>query len=125
MCSTLEYPDNFLCPITCDIMDDPVTAKDGHTYNRSAIQRWFDEGRRSSPVTNAVMLSTDLVPNYSMKSQISSWRDQNETPVRESNTTMNPQQLWSLHGCTGASSSVTVTSIGYQCGLTNSHLTNL
>ena len=78
MCSTLEYPENFLCPITCDVMHDPVSAKDGHTYERSAIQRWFGEGKRSSPVTNAVMPSTDLVPNHSMKSQISSWRDKNE-----------------------------------------------
>ena len=78
MCSTVEYPENFLCPITCDIMKDPVSAKDGHTYERSAIQRWFDQGKRSSPVTNAVMPSTDLVPNHFVKSQISAWRDQNE-----------------------------------------------
>ena len=82
MCSTLEYPENFLCPITCDIMHDPVSAKDGHTYERSAIQRWFDEGKRSSPVTNVVMLSTDLLPNHSMKSLISSWRDQNKGDAR-------------------------------------------
>ena len=78
MCSTLEYPDNFLCPITYDIMHDPVSARDGHTYERSAIQRWFDEGKRSSPVTNEIMLSTDLIPNHFVKAQISTWRDQNE-----------------------------------------------
>ena len=78
MCSPLEYPENFLCPITYDIMVDPVSAKDGHTYERSAIQRWFDQGKRSSPVTNAVMRSTDLVPNHFVKSEISAWRDQNE-----------------------------------------------
>ena len=78
MCGTLEYPDDFLCPITCDIMKDPVSAKDGHTYERSAIQRWFDEGKLSSPVTNEIMLSTDLVPSHFVKSQISAWRDQNE-----------------------------------------------
>ena len=78
MCSTLEYPDNFLCPITYDIMHDPVSARDGHTYERSAIQRWFDEGKRSSPVTNEIMLSTDLIPNHFVKAQISTWRDQKE-----------------------------------------------
>ena len=78
MHNALEYPENFLCPITCDIMHDPVSAKDGHTYERSAIQRWFDQGKRSSPVTNEVMRSTDLVPNHFVKSQISAWRDQNE-----------------------------------------------
>ena len=80
-----EYPNIFLCPITCDIMLDPVSATDGHTYERSAIQRWFDDGKLSSPITNVGMPSTDLVPNHAMKSQISSWREQNEGDVAVDN----------------------------------------
>jgi len=30
------------CPITHELMVDPVTAKDGHTYERTAIERWLD-----------------------------------------------------------------------------------
>jgi hypothetical protein len=32
---------SFVCPITSCVMTDPVTALDGHTYERSAIERWW------------------------------------------------------------------------------------
>lgn len=31
----------YLCPITTEVMDDPVIAADGYTYERSAIEEWF------------------------------------------------------------------------------------
>ena len=34
-----EMPNEFKCPITCDIMSDPVIAWDGHSYERAAIKR--------------------------------------------------------------------------------------
>ena len=34
-------PRHFECPIECDVMHDPVSAADGHTYERSAIERWI------------------------------------------------------------------------------------
>ena len=42
----------FICPITRDIMKDPVCAKDGHTYERAAIERVIN-GRATfkSPVS--------------------------------------------------------------------------
>ena len=33
-----DVPHEFLCPITLDIMTDPVCTCDGHTYERSAIE---------------------------------------------------------------------------------------
>ena len=33
--------DEFACPITYELIHDPVIAADGHTYDRSAIQRWL------------------------------------------------------------------------------------
>ena len=74
MWSALEYPENFLCPIMRDIMDDTVTARDGHV-RALRNPEWLDNGKRSSPVTSAVMLSTDFISNLLMKSRISSWRD--------------------------------------------------
>ena len=35
-------PENFLCPITRELMRDPVVTDDGHTYDRSAIEQWFE-----------------------------------------------------------------------------------
>ena len=42
-------PDRFQCPITQFRMVDPVLAKDGHSYDRKAIQQWFDAGHNTSP----------------------------------------------------------------------------
>ena len=45
-----EVPDYFLCPITHDIMKDPVICIDGFTYERTAIEHWL-ENNQTSPIT--------------------------------------------------------------------------
>ena len=65
-----NIPNECFCPITQEIMEDPVIAQDGHTYERAAIKRWFDMGKRISPKTGARLLSTELTPNYTMRSLI-------------------------------------------------------
>eukprot|EP00478_Filoreta_tenera_P000675 GABV01000680.1.p1 GENE.GABV01000680.1~~GABV01000680.1.p1 ORF type:complete len:359 (-),score=67.54 GABV01000680.1:95-1171(-) len=45
-----KAPAHFVCPLTCQLFDDPVTAPDGLTYERSAIETWISE-YRSSPLT--------------------------------------------------------------------------
>lgn len=39
-----DLPHHFLCPITHDIMKDPVKCSDGFTYERRAINEWFLSG---------------------------------------------------------------------------------
>jgi len=56
----------FLCPITHDVMTDPVVSADGYTYERAAIARWFETSRKS-PVTGQGLPHTDLVPNQSVR----------------------------------------------------------
>ena len=36
-----EAPVELLCPITNEVMDDPIFTSDGHTYGRRAILKWF------------------------------------------------------------------------------------
>ena len=62
-------PDAFLCPITLELMTDPVVALDGHTYERSAIEDWFAGGNMLSPKTGAE-IGQLLVPNHAMRAQI-------------------------------------------------------
>lgn len=56
----------FLCPITHDVMTDPVVSADGYTYERVAIARWFETSRKS-PVTGQTLPHTDLVANHSVR----------------------------------------------------------
>ncbi|XP_014240372.1 WD repeat, SAM and U-box domain-containing protein 1-like [Cimex lectularius] len=63
-------PHEFLCPITHQIMQDPVVASDGFTYERSAIQSWFASGHCTSPMTNSYMVSQELNSNRLLKENI-------------------------------------------------------
>jgi hypothetical protein len=65
-----EYPAEMDCPITQALMLDPVTGSDGHTYERSAIQYWFDTGHNRSPVTNQVLDSQNLYANHALRKMI-------------------------------------------------------
>ena len=68
-----EMPDHFLCPITNEVMEDPVVAMDGFTYERQAITTWFQR-HDTSPMTRAIIPPT-LVPNIDKRSQIANFGD--------------------------------------------------
>ena len=54
----VEEPNIVLCPISCDVMSEPVLADDGHVYDRSTLDSWFATGATTSPLTNASMART-------------------------------------------------------------------
>ncbi|KAH8080407.1 hypothetical protein JL720_9101 [Aureococcus anophagefferens] len=68
-----SLPDEFTCPISFELMEDPVIAADGHTYERRAIAAWF-ERRRTSPITNEALPNLDLVPAHAIRSMIARYR---------------------------------------------------
>ena len=70
-----EPPDEYVCPITQDVMIDPVIAADGHTYERAAIARWFEAGKRTSPKTGGELESTALLPNHIVRRLVLEWRE--------------------------------------------------
>eukprot|EP00621_Florenciella_sp_RCC1693_P014760 CAMPEP_0182536334 /NCGR_PEP_ID=MMETSP1323-20130603/19807_1 /TAXON_ID=236787 /ORGANISM="Florenciella parvula, Strain RCC1693" /LENGTH=596 /DNA_ID=CAMNT_0024746559 /DNA_START=78 /DNA_END=1868 /DNA_ORIENTATION=- len=67
-----KVPPDFLCPITQEIMTDPVMALDGHSYERDAIQTWFGSGRSriKSPLTNETLASDLITPNHTLRKVI-------------------------------------------------------
>ena len=58
---------DFVCPITLEVMRDPVFAADGFSYERDAIKRWFESGHSKSPVTNEELPNTNLVTNHTLR----------------------------------------------------------
>eukprot|EP00879_Flechtneria_rotunda_P018522 GHRR01019435.1.p1 GENE.GHRR01019435.1~~GHRR01019435.1.p1 ORF type:complete len:420 (+),score=137.92 GHRR01019435.1:571-1830(+) len=69
-----QPPSMFICPITQDVMDDPVFAADGYTYERVAIAGWI-EHHDTSPMTNLPLAHTGLTPNLALRSAIKEWQD--------------------------------------------------
>ncbi|CAL5055267.1 unnamed protein product [Urochloa decumbens] len=69
-----EPPQLFLCPISMELMEDPVTVSTGVTYDRRSIQQWvFGYGRPTCPATMQPLANLDLTPNHTLKRVIASW----------------------------------------------------
>ncbi|KAI5358581.1 putative ubiquitin-conjugating enzyme E2, von Willebrand factor, type A, U-box [Septoria linicola] len=65
-------PDQFRCPISHALMEDPVKAADGFTYSRPAIEQWFNI-RLSSPMTGLPLQSRALTTNDGVAAAVTSW----------------------------------------------------
>lgn len=75
--------DAFLCPLTKQVMRDPVTLENGQTFEREAIEKWFREcmenrRRLVCPVTLRELRSTELSPSISLRHTIEEWSARNE-----------------------------------------------
>ncbi|KAJ8762173.1 hypothetical protein K2173_007327 [Erythroxylum novogranatense] len=70
---TEVIPHEFLCPITLEIMTDPVIIASGQTFERESIQKWFDANHRTCPKTREALAHLSLAPNYALKNLILQW----------------------------------------------------
>lgn len=75
----VAVPADFRCPISLELMRDPVVVASGQTYDRESISRWIASGHATCPKSGQVLAHTSLVPNRALKSLISLWcREQNQ-----------------------------------------------
>ncbi|KAF2295533.1 hypothetical protein GH714_033149 [Hevea brasiliensis] len=72
-------PIHFRCPISLDLMKDPVTLSTGITYDRESIDKWIEDGNQTCPVTNQVLLSIDQIPNHFIRKMIQDWCVENRS----------------------------------------------
>jgi hypothetical protein len=75
---TENIPEEFLCPITMDIMNDPVICEYGYSYERTAIMAIKDS---KSPMTRQIINKNNLIPNRALKQSIDKFKDQHEKPL--------------------------------------------
>ena len=76
--ASIAPPRELICPITQEILRDPVLCSDGHTYERSSLVTWFSMGRNRSPVTNSLLEDTSidrLVSNLAVSSMATLHRE--------------------------------------------------
>lgn len=69
----LDVPDEFRCPISRELMKDPVVLSTGQTYDRPYIQKWLEEGHRTCPQTQQVLSHILLTPNHLVRELIAQW----------------------------------------------------
>ena len=66
-------PGHFLCPISLEMMRDPVTAPTGITYDRDSVEGWLERGHATCPVTGRPLRAEDLIPNHATRRMIQEW----------------------------------------------------
>lgn len=74
-------PEELRCPISLQLMYDPVVISSGQTYERACIDKWFDSGNTTCPKTRKQLSQLLRTPNYCIKGLIASWCEQNGVPV--------------------------------------------
>ncbi|GAB2234888.1 hypothetical protein Droror1_Dr00004158 [Drosera rotundifolia] len=109
----VDVPEYFLCPISLQIMSDPVTTITGITYERSSIEHWLKTTTTADddsvcPVTKQPLpKSAGLTPNHTLRRLISSWSTSNrrvDSPKPEFNPSriarlildINENKIWSV-----------------------------
>ena len=55
-----------VCPISHELMRDPVICCDGQSYERESIEKWF-EHHDTSPLTNVELRHKELIPNHLLR----------------------------------------------------------
>ncbi|UJR16374.1 hypothetical protein I4U23_003277 [Adineta vaga] len=68
-------PNEFLCPITHELMTDPVCVCDGYTYERKAIEEWITK-KQTSPMMNISIKNTQIYSNKNLKMLIDKYVQQ-------------------------------------------------
>ncbi|KAF1878000.1 hypothetical protein Lal_00041749 [Lupinus albus] len=71
----IDVPPFFLCPISLEIMKDPVTISTGITYDREGIEKWLFFGKtKTCPVTKQPLIdSNNLTPNHTLRRLVQAW----------------------------------------------------
>ena len=62
-------------PCIQELMVDPVSTCDGHTYERKAIEQWL-RTKGTSPLTGSPLGSISVIPNIALRKLITEFLDQ-------------------------------------------------
>ena len=72
-----KIPAEFLCPITNQLMKEPMMSRYGYHYERSAILKQLDKGNHFCPVTGHPLRPSSLVSNKTLQWKIKYWAKAN------------------------------------------------
>lgn len=71
------------CPITKQVMEDPVIDREGNNYERTALANWL-ETHNVSPLTGNSLTKEAVVSNRALKSAVEALKTGDETLLEES-----------------------------------------
>lgn len=97
---------DFFCPLSLEVMTDPVIVSSGQTYEKAFIKRWIDLGLKVCPKTRQTLTHTTLIPNYTVKALIANWCETNDVKLPDPNKSTSLNELSPLLSCTDSVPSV-------------------
>lgn len=74
-------PEEYRCPISLQLMSDPVVIASGQTYERACIEKWFTESHDTCPKSQQKLSHLSVTPNYCIKGLIVSWCEKHGVKV--------------------------------------------
>lgn len=95
-CTPIPIPPDFCCPLSLELMTDPVIVASGQTYERAYIRKWLDLGLNVCPKTRQSLSHTNLIPNYTVKALIANWCELNNVKIPDPLKSMRMSQPLSV-----------------------------
>jgi hypothetical protein len=78
--TNIDIPMEFLCPITKEVMSNPLMTRSGLNFERSAIIDWLHTGDGNCPINGTPLEASDLITNHALEEKIARWRWENMLP---------------------------------------------
>ena len=71
---TVCVPDEFICPLTLDIFQQPLLTRHGHTFEGEVLLKWMDQNGGICPLTRRTLSLSDLILNRNLLARIRQWK---------------------------------------------------
>ncbi|RZC77861.1 hypothetical protein C5167_002041 [Papaver somniferum] len=78
----MEIPLYFRCPISMEVMKNPVTISTGLSYEKKNIENWFNVYKKKTcPATMQILQNFDVTPNYTLERLILVWQERESKAI--------------------------------------------
>jgi U-box domain len=68
----VKIPDQYICPITMEVMKQPVQSIYGHNFEHNAIEKWL-RNYSCCPLTRRPLTNSDIKSNGVLLGEIVQW----------------------------------------------------
>jgi len=72
----VPVPQEYVCPLTLDVMSQPLISREGHSYEQNAILNWVSE-HGTSPFTRESLRPSHFMRNRALETKIRLFLKQN------------------------------------------------
>ena len=71
--------ESYCCPISGEIMEDPVITPSGITYDKKSIEQWLQK-KAIDPLSKKPLKKEELIPNRALKESIIEYKKSHNLP---------------------------------------------